>query len=603
MEMTEQKVKEITKINGRNIYQAFISGANEVIKEKIELNRINVFPIADGDTGNNLAYTMNSIIENAESFDSPKDTLGSIADAALMGARGNSGIIFAQFINGVFMETDDKDYIEMSDFAQTVKKAGSYAYKAISDPVEGTMITVIDDWADSLVYLADNSKNFLELFTESLKDAWVSLNETPEKLQVLKEANVVDSGGKGFVHFIEGFLHFVKTGEVENVLGRVERFKSSDLMTNVHENFDINYRYCVEAIVQGEDLELDKMRTKLEEMGDSLIIAGNKNKIRLHIHTNDAEGLFFELKDYGKIVFQKSDDMKRQYESIHDRKSEVAILTDSIADLPKELMDKHQVHLLPLNLLIEDTNYLDKVTISANYFYELMDDLEIYPSSSQPTTKDAEKVLIELASHYESIIVITVSSKMSGTYDVLEKASRNNALLGTKIKIIDSKQNSGAQGLVVKKAAEALEAGHSFEEVIEIVEETIKKTKIFVSVPTLKYMLKSGRIGKAQALAGDVLNLKPVVSIDDAGDGIVIGNAFSTRGNMRKIQDLVKEMMIDNKIESYAIVHANGGDRVKEFESYYTELIGKSPDYIMDISSIVAMSAGIGTVAIALTTE
>lgn len=163
------------------------------------------FPIADGDTGNNLAYTMNSIIENAEPFASPKETLGSIADAALMGARGNSGIIFAQFINGVFMETDDTDYFEMKDFARIVKKAGEYAYKAISDPVEGTMITVIDEWADSLVYLADSSKDFLELFSDSLKDAWVSLNETPEKLQVLKDANVVDSGGKGFVHLLKAF--------------------------------------------------------------------------------------------------------------------------------------------------------------------------------------------------------------------------------------------------------------------------------------------------------------------------------------------------------------------------------------------------------------
>lgn len=205
MEMTEQKTEGLTKINGQTIYQAFISGANEVIKEKIELNRINVFPIADGDTGNNLAYTMNSIIENAEPFASPKETLGSIADAALMGARGNSGIIFAQFINGVFMETDDTDYFEMKDFARIVKKAGEYAYKAISDPVEGTMITVIDEWADSLVYLADSSKDFLELFSDSLKDAWVSLNETPEKLQVLKDANVVDSGGKGFVHLLKAF--------------------------------------------------------------------------------------------------------------------------------------------------------------------------------------------------------------------------------------------------------------------------------------------------------------------------------------------------------------------------------------------------------------
>ncbi len=600
-----ERNKEITKIGGEDIYQAFISGANEVIKEKLELNRINVFPIADGDTGSNLAYTMNSIIENSESFELPKDSLASIADAALMGARGNSGIIFAQFMNGIYMEIENKEYIEISDFVGAVKKAGDYAYKAIANPVEGTMITVIDDWADSLINLEKTSKNFLDLFTKSLEVAWISVKETPEKLQVLKDANVVDSGAKGFAHFIEGLLHFIKTGEVENLLGRAERFKSSDMINNVHENFDSNYRYCVEGILQSEEkkLDLELIKEELQKMGDSVIIAGNKNKIRLHIHTDSPEELFYKVKDYGKIVFQKADDMKRQYESIYDRKNEIAILTDSIADLPKELMDEHQIHLLPVNLLAESTNYLDKLTISSDYFYKLMDELETYPSSAQITLKEAEKTLLEISTHYKSIIVISVSSKMSGTYDTLVKASKSDLLKDTRIEVIDSKQNSGAQGLVVKKAAEALEEGHTFDEVVDIVKETVKKTSIFVSVPTLEYMLKSGRIGRVQAFAADMVNLKPVVSIDDAGEGIVIGNAFTTRGNTRKIQELVKEIMEEKKIESYALVHANDEKRVDEFKEYYSNLIGKDPDYIMDISSVVALNAGIGAVAIALTTE
>ncbi len=602
MEITKTKI-DGTKIDSENIYYGFISGANEVIKEKIELNRINVFPIADGDTGNNLAYTMNSIIDNAEILDSPKKTLGSIADAALMGARGNSGIIFAQFVNGLYMETEEKNYIELSDFADAVNKAGDYAYEAISNPVEGTMITVISDWADSLISLQESTKNFKSLLTDSLKVALKSLSETPEKLQVLKDAGVVDSGAKGFVHFIEGFLSFVQTGEVESFKGMLGKIDLSEAAIDVHENFDSGYRYCVEGIIQGEALDLKSIKAKLETMGDSLIIAGNDKKMRLHVHTDDPEEIFFVLKDYGKIIFQKADDMRRQYESIYERKNNIAILTDSIADLPKELMDQHQIHLLPLNLIIDGTNYLDKVTVSSNHFYELMDELETYPTSAQITGKEAEKVLMDIAVNYDSIIAISVSSKMSGTYDALLKASKIPQLEDTKIKVIDSKQNSGAQGLVVKKAAEALEAGHNFDEVIEIVEETIKKTSIFVSVPTLKYMLKSGRIGKAQAFAADIVNLKPVVAIDDAGDGIVIGNAFSTRGNTRKIQNLVKDIMKEHKIESYAIIHSNAGERVDEFESYYSELIGKQPDYTMDISSIVAMSAGLGVVAIALTTE
>lgn len=591
------------EMDSEDIYYSFISGANEVIKEKLELNRINVFPIADGDTGNNLAYTMNSIIENAELLETPKETLASIADAALMGARGNSGIIFAQFVNGLYMETTEDEAIGLSDFAFAMNKAGDYAYEAISDPVEGTMVTVISEWAESLSTLAESTQDFKEMLADSLKVALVSLSETPEKLQVLKDANVVDSGAKGFVHFIEGFAQFLATGQVENLKSALGRVEFQEDAIDVHENFDSSYRYCVEGILQGEDLKLVEMKSRLETMGDSLIMAGNNQKMRLHIHTDDPEEVFYFLKDYGKITFQKADDMRRQYESIYDRKHEIAILTDSIADLPKEIMDEHQIHLLPLNIIIDGVNYLDKVTISSNYFYELMDELETYPSSAQITVKEAEKALLDIAVNYDEIIAITVSSKMSGTYDSLVKASQHPDLENKRIKIIDSKQNSGAEGLVVKKAAEALDAGHDFDELVQIVEETVKKTSIFVSVPTLEYMLKSGRIGKAQAFAANMVNLKPVVAIDEDGNGIVIGNAFSTRGNMRKIQELVKNIMEESPIESYAIIHSNAGERMTEFKQYYTDLIGRAPDYTMDISSIVALSAGVGVVAIALTTE
>lgn len=600
--MVESKIKG-KELTNEEIYYSFISGANEVIKEKLELNRINVFPIADGDTGSNLAYTMNSIIENAEILKTPKETLASIADAALMGARGNSGIIFAQFVNGMYMEISEKKTVNLEDFAYSINKAGEYAYEAIANPVEGTMVTVISDWADSLSNLAKGTINFKDMLSDSLKAALKSLSETPDKLKILKEANVVDSGAKGFVHFIQGFSGFLETDKVEDLKTILGKIAFNDEAMNVHENFDLNYRYCVEGIVQGNDLKLKEMKEILETMGDSLIMAGNNQKMRLHIHTNDPEELFYFLKDYGKITFQKADDMRRQYESIYDQKNDIAILTDSIADLPKEIMDEHQIHLLPLNLLIDDVNYLDKLTISSNHFYELMDELETYPSSAQITAKEAEKALMDIAVNYKQILVITVSSKMSGTYDSLLQASKHPALEDTQIKIIDSKQNSGAQGLLVKKAAEALEVGHNFEELVEITEEAIEKTSIFVSVPTLKYMLKSGRIGKAQAFAANIVNLKPVVSIDEHGDGIVIGNAFSTRGNTQKIQELVKNIMKENEIESYAIVHSNAGERKEAFEEYYTELIGQEPDYTMDISSIVALSAGVGVVAIALMTK
>ncbi|MDN6162403.1 MAG: DAK2 domain-containing protein, partial [Atopostipes sp.] len=304
--MVDIQIKD-NEMNSEEIYYSFISGANEVIKEKMELNRINVFPIADGDTGSNLAYTMNSIIENAEILETPKETLASIADAALMGARGNSGIIFAQFVNGMYMEMVEEDTIALDDFAHSINRAGDYAYEAIANPVEGTMVTVISDWAHSLSNLAETTIDFKDMLANSLKAALESLSRTPEKLEVLKEANVVDSGAKGFVHFIEGFSQFLQTGKVEDLRSALGKIEFNDEAMDVHENFDLNYRYCVEGILQGENLRLEEMKETLETMGDSLIMAGNNQKMRLHIHTNDPEELFYFLKDYGKITFQKAD--------------------------------------------------------------------------------------------------------------------------------------------------------------------------------------------------------------------------------------------------------------------------------------------------------
>ena len=589
------------KMTGKDMYYGFVSGANEVIKQKLDLNRINVFPVADGDTGTNLAYTMNTIIQNSSVKDSAKETMKSIAEAALVGARGNSGIIFAQFVNGMFMEMDSKEDLSVNDFSKMISKAVIYAYQAIAEPVEGTIITVMKDWSESLKDLSETVVDFKTLLTESLKIAMQSLLDTPNKLQILKDNNVVDSGGKGFVHFIEGFLKFLNTGKVEEYSDVWEKLSLDNDEIHFHSNFDLENRYCTEALVEGKDLNLENVRKDLKIFGESLIVAGNQTKMRIHIHTINPEALFNKLKDYGHIVFQKVDDMQRQYETLYAKNSEIALVTDSIADLPQELMDKYQVHLFPLNLLINDSSYLDKLTITPQYFYDLMDSAETYPSSSQPTSIDVENFIKGIIDHYEKIIVITVSKEMSGTFNTFEKAFKDLKIDEDRYKVVNSKLNSGAQGLVVLKAAKEIAAGKSFMEVIDSVEQTIKDTSIFVSVPTLEYMYKSGRIGKAQQIALNMINMKPVVSIDENGDGIIIGKAFSTKGNTKKISELVKEVMKDNDIERYSLVHARADERLAEYKDYYKELIGFDPEYIMEISPVVALNAGIGSVAISLT--
>ncbi|WP_409227928.1 DAK2 domain-containing protein [Gudongella sp. SC589] len=590
----------ISRLNGEALYYAFLSGANEVIKQKYELNRINVFPVPDGDTGSNLAYTMYTIVEEARIKHTVKETMESIAEAALNGARGNSGIIFAQYINGMYMEMPEEDDVTVEGFTNLANNAVEYAYKSISQPVEGTMITVIKDWAQSLQLYREKATDFGELMGESLQAAAESLKRTPEMLKVLKDAHVVDSGAKGFVHFLEGFIKFIKTNERVKFEKDYSEILIQTEDMHVMDNMDLYYRFCTEALIQGDNLDVDEIKKDVEDIGNSLVIAGNKKKVRVHIHAAQPEELFRRLRKHGRIIQQKADDMKRQFEATHSREYPIALLTDSIADLPRDIMDRYQIHMVPLNLIADGSNYLDKTTISSEYFYSLMDEIDEYPSSSQPTMAVAEDYIRFLREHYSKIIIITVSDKMSGTLNTFRKALEKLGIEDGSVALIDSRRNSGAEGLVVMKAAEMIHQGMNFEEIVEKLDGIIEKSEIFVSVTDLKYMVKSGRISKYVGFAANTLNFKPVVSIDKEGHGSIIGKSFSVDSNTRKIYSLIEQIHKEKGIERYAIVHANAFERAKEYEKHLVEMLGMEPEYIMDISTIVAMSAGIGTVAVAL---
>jgi len=591
-------------ITSEQLYYAFIAGAKATIEKRNELNRLNVFPVADNDTGTNLSFTMKYIIEETEIGESPKQTMESIADAALTGARGNSGMIFAQFVNGLQLGLMENKKISVPDFSKAVNYGVYHAYESISHPVEGTIITVMHDWSQSLNLLKDRTTDFAQLFTISLEATVQSVNTTTDKLKVLKDASVVDAGGKGFAYFLEGMTrYFMSPENAVSAYIAADTDEYEDHLIHVDNIEDVSHRYCTEILLKGDKFEVEKIKSALLDCGDSMIVAGGPTKVKVHIHTNIPEIVLEKLSGFGSIVQQKVDDMQRQFESVHARNSNIALVTDSIADLPKEIMDKYQIHMLPLNILIGDRSYLDKVTIRPAYLYETMEDEKDYPTSSQPTVKAVETFLNSIVPHYESVIVITVSKKMSGTYDTIVNAARTMDPTGEKITVIDSKLNSGGQGLVVLKAAEEIEKGMAYKDVVKYIYDTIDRTQIFVSVDTLKYMVRSGRVKKYTGFAAKVLNIKPVVSIDADGDGIIIGNALSVKANTKKMQALVKEIARTKKVVSYSIVHANANERASEFDQIFSKLMGMKPEYITEISSIVAMNAGVGCVAIALTTD
>ncbi|MFW5749391.1 MAG: DAK2 domain-containing protein [Halanaerobium sp.] len=593
---------KITYLDGKRLYYAFLSGAKEVIANKKELNRINLFPVADGDTGSNLSRTLSVVRSEAVKDDSLTITLNSMGDAALRGAIGNSGIIFAQFINGLKNSIDRAESINVKKFAQAVDKAVNYTYQGINNPVEGTILTVMKDWADSLKNLKNKSSDFAEVMEESLKSASSSLENTKNQLAVLKEADVVDSGAQGFVLFLEGIVDFIKSGDLKDL--KIDSAPKVEIAQEeeIGKEEEIKYRYCTEAYLENLEIEISDLRDQIEDLGDSLIAAGDKDKLRVHIHTNNPPELFIRLNKFATILDQKADDMQLQQAVKYNKKSEIVVLADSIADLPEEYRDEHQIHLLPLNILLDGTNYLDKVTIDSKNFFDIIDDAEEYPSSAQPAVKKIEDQLNYLAEHYDSIIAITVSAKMSGTYNNLSKAAENvkKENEGLEIEVIDSKTNSGAEGLMVMEAVEQIEEGRNFEETVSYLKSIREKLYIYVSVSDFKYMVRGGRVSPLKGKLAGFLNLKPIISIDQEGNGIAFATAFSKKGNYKKIKSILADHQKGNGVKRFAVVHGDDLERAKRYRESFSELLDIEPDFLEAISPIVAMNAGRGSTAVAL---
>ena len=590
----------LNEMDGRRLYYTFIAGARRVIEHQVELNKINVFPVNDGDTGTNLASTIRAVVDSLHPHRSYKITADRIAETTLVNARGNSGIIFAQFLYGMSMETGNFKTITIRQFAESIKNSVRYIYEAVANPVEGTMLTVIKDWAN---YIYDNRNritDFNQLFLGSMDILYKSLIATKSKLEVLTRANVVDAGARGFVFFVEGIIDFITNRNLKDLIQvRAETALFEKLEESIPEKVD--FRYCTEALIKNSSIDKKLLMPVLEKYGNSIVVAGSDKMRRLHIHTNDPSALFSELRNTGTLAFQKADDMVRQSQVVYDRKWKIALVTDSTCDLAQDLIDNYQINMLPININFGENHYLDKVTIQPEQFYTLLKENNDYPKSSQVNEKSFTNLYSHLASHYDSIIAIHLSDKLSGTFNSSQKAARAISKEFNKpISVINSKNLSGALGLVVLRTAQAIEAGYSHDQIVNMDENWTNHLRIFVSVKSIKYLVRGGRVSAVRGLIARMLNINPIVSIDESGKAIVFDKSFNQRANIEKVMGYIAKISRENSIWNYIVLHANNNEAAQLYSDKMEALINKKPASVVNISPIVGANAGIGAAAVAL---
>lgn len=590
----------LREIDGRHLYYSLVAGVRKILEHQEYLNRINVFPVNDGDTGSNMAGTMRSVIESIHPDRSYTVTADRIAETTMVNARGNSGIIFAQFLYGMSKETGNRRSISVPEFAANTKRAVPYMYESVAVPVEGTMLTVIREWSDFIYDHRNLVEDFEQLLVRSREVVVTSLQATQTTLRVLEKAKVVDAGAKAFALIIEGIVEFMHAGSIRELL----RSKTETIVLparNDHIPEEVKFRYCAEGIVRGLSVDQKSLSLMLRQHGDSVVVGGTEKARHIHVHTNNPAAMFQQVQEAGLVTFAKADDMLRQSEAIHSRKGKIALVTDSTCDLPQELLDRYQINMLPLNINFGERHYLDKITIQPDQFYSLLHRHKEFPRTSQINEKAFSNVYAQLAAHYDSIVAIHLSDKFSGTYSSSQKAAEAvHTQCNKPVTVINSKTLSGALGLITLRIAQAIEAGHAHDDIVAASEKWIRDSHIFVSVKTLKYMVRGGRVSYVEGVIARMLNVNPIVSMDENGKSFVFGAAFSQRSNMEKVMRHVSAMSKDRDIWNYIVLHAHNKEAASWYARSMQDLSGKGPVAIVDISPVIGAHAGVGAASVAL---
>jgi DegV family protein with EDD domain len=507
-------------LDGLRLNRALKAGIARLLSRQEHLNKINVFPVPDGDTGTNLALTMHAVLGSLQRTpdDHAGKTLTRIADAALDSARGNSGAILAQFFLGLCDRLGHLGRLSTRDFADGVRGGADYARESLSEPREGTILTVLTDFARELhAVQREGARDFAALLRRGVQAAQASLERTTFQLEALRKANVVDAGAQGFVELISGMTEYIASGTEDDPAVVVPVLSAADAAeATAGEEEDLAYRYCTECVVTAADLDRRHLREQLAALGGSLVVAGRQGKARVHIHVNDPAEMFRVASRFGAVSGEKADDMQRQQHSAHVAGRRVAIVTDSAADIPEDELDRLDIHLVPLRVHFGDRSYLDKVGLTPEEFFAELRSNPAHPKTSQPPSGDFRRQFEFLASHFDSVVSIHITRHASGTCAAAETAAGRVSTHG-KVTVIDSMNASLGQGLVAMYAAECAQAGYDAERVIEATRAILPKTWTWGLVGSLEYAVRGGRVPRWVKDLADRLQLMPILHNDRKG--------------------------------------------------------------------------------------
>jgi hypothetical protein len=544
----------IAYLDGPRLSRALRAGIRHLFQRREYINRINVFPVPDGDTGTNLAFTFKNVLESLGARGGAElgEVSRRIAEAALDGARGNSGAIMAQFFQGFHEAARAQQLLTAGSLAAAAQRGAEQAWTAMSEPVAGALPTVLEDFATALSAGADAGVRDIRLLLQSgLAEARKSLANTPEQLPVLKQAGVVDAGGQGFVDLLEGIWAFTDRGEVDELASQLEDLAMVDA------EFDQEigaHRFCTECVIDGQGLDRAAIMERLKVLdSSSLVVAGSAARIRVHIHVNKPAEVFLACEEFGDITQQKADDMNRQ-RGLMNQQGTVAIVADSGADMPPSEVERLGIHIVPVRLSFGDREFLDRVSLQPSEFYRMLDECAEPPRTSQPPARDFKRIYALLASHGYQVLSVGLSSVLSGTTQAARTAAES--MPEAAIRVFDTRNASAGQGLLAMVAAEAAAQGMSLDEIEALLVELAPQTRTMAIPENLDSAVRGGRVPAWLKGLSEWLRVSPVLQARNGKMGLA-GVRFGRGFNAQTLARHLVRRMEKGQVYRMLIAHVD----------------------------------------------
>ena len=602
----------IAYVDGPRLRRALLAACAHGQKSKAELNRINVFPVPDGDTGTNLALTLDAIATDLAG--SRERAIGhvasSVARSAVLGARGNCGMMLSQFLLGFARGLEGRARVSSVEFGDALRAGSRSLDRAVENPVEGTILTVVRDSASAAGGEPDAvedavPQDFTALMGRVLAAANVSLARTPELLPVLAEAGVVDAGAKGFVEMIEGVVGLIEHGEdadfapVPDAAAGSDRPDWSPIGAMDHPLGEGTRRYCTEILVEGLGLPDEKtVRAKLSEGSEELLVIRSEDILKVHLHTDHPAAAIDYCATLGTVTAHKAEDMFAQFEAARGAGADtvrrpVGVLVDSGCDLPDAVLRAHGIHMVPLLMVDGDTTLRDRVDVTAEEFLKRLESGGPLPTTSQPPPGQFAQAFERAAADSEVVIGVLLAASLSG---IFKSAEHGTGLVpDLDIRLVDSNAASILAGLLALKAAELAETGMAPAEIIAEVERVRGQSGIAFTVRSLDRLIASGRLGNFAGWLGGLLDLKPVLALGSDGMIRALGK---TRGAPRVQKLLLEGIFADiprgAKKVRFGIVHAGAPEVVEPLKAKLHARHPGADILVSPITPVIATHLGLG---------